>query len=129
MTQRLDQVNVNAVNSSAPSPCEIFCSIEHVTLNCQVGSPFSQNLSEVNYVQNFNPRSANDPYSSTYNPCWKNQSNFSYKSNPTPLNMPPMNTRPSPSFQRPPFSSQVPQKSNLKAMMESMLMAQQKLDE
>ena len=39
-----------------------------------------------------------------------------------------MNARPPPGFQRPPFPPQVPQKSNLEAMMESMLMAQQKQD-
>jgi len=54
-TQRLDGMNINAVNSSAPSPCEIYGSVEHVTLNCQVGSLFSQDPNEVNYVQNFNP--------------------------------------------------------------------------
>ena len=43
--------------------------------------------------------------------------------------MPPMNARLPPSFQRPLFPSQIAQKSNLKAMMESMLIAQQKLDE
>jgi len=41
MTQRLDRMNVNAVNSNAPAPCEICGSIKHVTLNCQVESPFS----------------------------------------------------------------------------------------
>ena len=40
MTQRLDQMNVNVVNSSDPSPSEICDSIEHITLNCQVGSRF-----------------------------------------------------------------------------------------
>jgi len=60
-------MNVDAVNSSAPSPSEICGSIEHVALNCQVGSPFSQDPSEVNNVQNFNPRPANDPYSCSYN--------------------------------------------------------------
>jgi len=68
MTQRLDCINVNAVNFSAPTPCEICGSIEHLTLNCQVGSLFSQDSSEVNYVQNYNPRLANDPYSIIYNP-------------------------------------------------------------
>ena len=63
MTQRLDQMNVNAVNSSVPSPCEICGSIKHVTLNYQVGCPISQDPSEVNYVQNFNPRLTDDPYS------------------------------------------------------------------
>jgi len=43
--------------------------------------------------------------------------------------MPPMNTRPPPDFQRPPFPSQVPQKSNLRAMVKSMLLEQQKKDE
>jgi len=51
MTQRLNRMNVNTVNSSAPCPCEICSFIEHVTLKCQVGSPFSQDSSEVNYVQ------------------------------------------------------------------------------
>jgi len=43
--------------------------------------------------------------------------------------MPPVNSRPFPDFQRPLFPSQMPQKSNLEVMMESMLMAQQKQDE
>ena len=43
--------------------------------------------------------------------------------------MPPMNARVSPDFQRPPFPSQIPQKSNLEVMIENMLMAQQKYDE
>ena len=34
MTQRLDRMNVDAVNSRAPFPCEICGSVEHVTLNC-----------------------------------------------------------------------------------------------
>jgi len=44
MTQRLDQMNVSVVNSSAPSPCEIRGSVEHVTLNCQVGVLFPKTL-------------------------------------------------------------------------------------
>jgi len=43
--------------------------------------------------------------------------------------MPPMNARPPPGFQRPHFPSQIPQKSNLEAMMESILMARQEQDE
>ena len=50
ISQRLDRVNVKAVNSNAPSPCEICGSIEHVTLNCQVRGPFFHESSEVNYV-------------------------------------------------------------------------------
>jgi len=40
-----------------------------------------------------------------------------------------MNARPPPGFPRPRFPQQAPQKSNLEAMMESMLLAQQKQDE
>jgi len=40
-----------------------------------------------------------------------------------------MNAKLPPNFQRPHFPPQVPQKSNLDAMMESTLMAQQKQDE
>ena len=107
MTQRLDQMNVNAVNSSGPSPCKICGSIEHITLNCQVGSPFSQEPNEVHYVQNVNPRPTNDPYSNTYNLGWKNHLNLSYRSNPNTMNMPPMNARVSPSFQRPSVTPRV----------------------
>jgi len=129
MTQRLDRMNVNAVNSSASSPYEIYGSIKHMTLNCQVGSPFSQDSSKVNYVQNFNLRLTDDPYSSTYNPGWRNHLNFSCRTNPNPQTMPQMNARPPPSFQRPLSPLQVPQKSNSEAMMDNMLLAQQKQDE
>jgi len=98
MTQRLDRMNINAVNSSAFLPCEICGSIKHVTLNCQVRSPFFQDSSEVSYVQSFNLRLANDAYSSTYNSGWRNHPNFSYRSNPNPPTMPPMNARPPPVF-------------------------------
>jgi len=67
-SRRLDCINVNAVNFSARPPCEICSYIKHVTLNCQVGSPFFQDSGEINYVQNYNLRLVNDPYSSTYNP-------------------------------------------------------------
>jgi len=76
------------MSSSAHSPCEICSSIEHMTVNREVGGPFSQDPSKVNYAQNFNPGLTNDPYSSTYNPSCKNHPNFSYRSNPNPSNMP-----------------------------------------
>ena len=103
MTQRLEPLNVNAVNSSAPSPsCEICGSIDYLAENCQVRSPFAQNTSDqVNYVDNFNPRSTNDPYFNTYNPSWRNRPNFSYR--PNSSLMPPMNARLPPGFRRPPF--------------------------
>jgi len=98
MTHRLDQMNVNGVNSSVRSLCETCGSIEHITLNCQVGSPFSQDPNEVNNVQNFNLRPTNDLHSNTYNQGWKNHLKFSHRSNPNTVNMPPMNARVPPGF-------------------------------
>jgi len=40
MTKRLDQLNVNTINFSAASPCEICGSIEHISSHCPVASPF-----------------------------------------------------------------------------------------
>jgi len=118
-TQRLDRLNMSATSSSAPpASCEICGFIGHLTMNCQVRSPFFQDTSDqINYVNNFNPRPTNDPYS-------KDHPNFSYKSNPSP--MPHINARTPLEFQRPPFSQQLFQKSNLEAMIERMLLAQQK---
>ena len=42
MTQRLDPLSVNAVNSSAPPPCEICGSYDHLPINCQLRSPFTK---------------------------------------------------------------------------------------
>jgi len=93
MNPRLERLNVNAVNSSAPPPsCEICGSIGHLTENCQDRSPFAQNTSDqVNYVNNFNWRPTNDPYSNTYNPYWRNHPSFSYRLNPFAI--PQMNAR------------------------------------
>jgi len=93
MSQRLERLNVNAVNSSAHHPsCEICGSVGHLTKNCQVGCPFAQNTSDqVNYVNNFKARPTNDPYSNTYNPGLGNPPNFSYR--PNPSIMPQMNAR------------------------------------
>jgi len=40
ITKKLDQLNVNAVNSSTPSRCEICGSIEHISLHYLVRSLF-----------------------------------------------------------------------------------------
>jgi len=37
MTQRLDCMNVNVVNSSTPPPCEICGSVDHLTLIVKLG--------------------------------------------------------------------------------------------
>ena len=117
MTQGLDRMNENVVSSSAHPLSKICGSIGHFTLNCQVENAFAQDTSEVNYVNNFNLRPTNDPYSNTYNPSWRNLPKFSYMPNPNPPRVPQMNARPPPTFQRPPFPQQAPQKSNIKGMM------------
>ena len=70
MTQKLDRLNVNAVNSCTPSPiCDRCGSHDHVTENCQVGNPFAPSLSEhVAYVNNYQPRWTDGPDFNFYNP-------------------------------------------------------------
>jgi len=99
MTQKLDKLNVNAVNSFA-----------------------SPHVKHAAYVNNFQPRLNHDPYSNSYDPGWKQHPNFSYRTDPVPF--PQANARPTPpGFQRPTFPSQAPppQKSNLES---SALLAQ-----
>jgi len=109
MTQKLDKLNVNAVNSCALSPCCDRCgSLDHLTKNCQVGNPFaSPHVEHAAYVNNFQPRLNHDPYSNSYNPSWKQHLNFSYRTDPLPF--PQANARPAPpGFQRLSFPSQAP---------------------
>jgi len=121
MTQKLDKLNVNTVNSCVPFPlCDRCGSLEHLTENCQVGNPFaSPHVDYVAYVNNF------QPYSNSYNPGRKQHPNFSYRTDPVPF--PQANARPAPpGFQRPSFPPPIPpsQKSNLESMLESVLLAQ-----
>ena len=70
MSQRIERFNVNSIRLSTPSPsCEICESIDYLTVNFQVRFSFAQDVSEpINYINNFNPRPTNDPFSNTYNP-------------------------------------------------------------
>jgi len=127
MTQKVDRLNVNAVNSCAPSPsCDRCDSLDHVTENCQVGNPWAPSLVEhVAYVNNIQPRPNHDPCSNSYNPGWKQHPNVSYRFEPLPF--PQANARPTPlRFQRPSFPPQAPppEKSNLESMLERVLLAQ-----
>jgi len=62
MTQKLDKLNVNAVNSCAPSPlCDGCGALDHVIENCQVGNSFaSPHVEHAVYVNNFQPWPNND---------------------------------------------------------------------
>ena len=70
MTQKLNKLNDNAVNSCAPSPlCDRCGALDHVTENCQVGNPFAPpHVEHAAYVNNFQPRPNHDPYSNSDNP-------------------------------------------------------------
>ena len=54
MTQKLDKLNVTAVNSCPPSPCCDRCgSLDHVAKNCQVENPFAPpHVEHAAYVNN-----------------------------------------------------------------------------
>jgi len=69
MTQKIDKLNVNAVNSCAPSPlCDRCGSLDHVIENCQVRNPFAPpHVEHAAYVNNFQPRLNHDLYSNSYN--------------------------------------------------------------
>jgi len=42
MSQRLERLNFNSINLSTPSPsCEIYGFVDHLTMNCHVGSLFA----------------------------------------------------------------------------------------
>jgi len=55
MTQKLDKLNVNAVNSCGPFPlCDRYGALDHVTENCQVENPFAPPYVEhAAYVNDF----------------------------------------------------------------------------
>ena len=70
---------------------------DHLTMNCQVGSAFTPDVSErVNYANNFYPRLTYDLFSTAYNPSWGNHPDFSFGSNDPP--MPQMNFKPPSGF-------------------------------
>ena len=87
MTQRLDHLNVNAVDACPLSlTCDRYGSFNHVTMHCQIGNLFVSSSSEpVAYVNNFQPMPTNNPYSNTYNPSWKHHPNLSYRNESLPF--------------------------------------------
>ena len=47
MSQKLACLNVNSVSSSTSSPsCDRCGLVDHLTMHCQVGSPFAQDISD-----------------------------------------------------------------------------------
>ncbi|KAI3819085.1 hypothetical protein L1987_12908 [Smallanthus sonchifolius] len=91
LSTKIDQMHVH----KARSLCEL-CGGAHPTSACQVGDQGAHE--QVDFMSNQN-RPQNNPYSNTYNPGWRNHSNFSWKSG--------NNGQQPPGFtQRPPFQHQ-----------------------
>ena len=78
MSQKLESLNVNSISSSTPfSSCEICGFVDHFTVNCQAESPFGQDAKDqVNYVNTYNPRPIDNPFSNINNLGQRNQPNF-----------------------------------------------------
>ncbi|XP_075515848.1 uncharacterized protein LOC142550655 [Primulina tabacum] len=78
LNRKIDSMNVNG---TAMRLQEIFCEKcggEHYFKDCQDSGPFYVNEeAPVNYVEIQN-RPRNDPYSNTYNPGWRQHTNFSW---------------------------------------------------
>ncbi|XP_056691719.1 uncharacterized protein [Spinacia oleracea] len=74
-------MSINAMSSVAPvttSYCEV-CGIQgHFGHECSYSLQDTTRMEKVNAFQQRQP---DDPYSNSYNPGWRNHSNFSYRSN------------------------------------------------
>ena len=78
----------NSFNANPSSGCEI-CSGPHSASECMAGKSSAPSSGEqVNFVGN--PQRGNQgPYSTTYNPGWRNHPNFSWRNENQALNPPP----------------------------------------
>ncbi|XP_050919459.1 uncharacterized protein LOC127137002 [Lathyrus oleraceus] len=117
LTQKIESSVITPTTTvAAITPnCELCGTPGHTNDNCQllVGVPTDQ----INYAQG-------NSYSNTYNPGWRNHTNFSYKSNNVLF---PPNPTPAipPGYQKGAHvAPQAPRKSNLEIMMENFMNAQ-----
>ena len=66
------------INKSPPSiTCDLCKKRGHLSNDCQKGNPFSLEIEEANFVDNSNRQQYN-PYSNTYNSCWRDHPNISW---------------------------------------------------
>jgi hypothetical protein len=82
IVKRLDALSVgkpvNAVNTFPVESCSVDASPLHQAHNCLSMIVFE--MEQVDAFNNF-PKPSSGPYSETYNPGWRNHSNFSWKQN------------------------------------------------
>ena len=92
LTDQLSKLNPSNSFSTNQVVCE-WCAGPHASVECQAGNPFAQTSNcsseRVNYVNNFQQRPNQGPYSNTYNPGWRNHPNFSWKENNNTIRPPP----------------------------------------
>ncbi|KAJ9567940.1 hypothetical protein OSB04_003906 [Centaurea solstitialis] len=85
LSNQLKNMSVRMVGT--PS-CQI-CGESHSTNECNlVASVETDDVEEVNYMQNQPNRRQYDPFSSTYNPGWRDHPHLSYKNHQTQLDQP-----------------------------------------
>ncbi|KAL5559239.1 hypothetical protein UlMin_035450 [Ulmus minor] len=79
LSRKMDSLS-SKLESKPTVECDL-CGGNHASIECQVGNPFaSPNAEQANYVSNFQ-RPQNNPYSTTYNPGWRNHPNLSWGNN------------------------------------------------
>ncbi|CAL2246504.1 unnamed protein product [Prunus armeniaca] len=98
LEQKLDALL--ALNSRNPSKevCSIYETHDHPTISCPLGAAYPKFVQkQAKLVNSYNRGPINDPYSQSYNPGWRNHSNFSWRNTQNQANPP--------SLQRPQQSS------------------------
>ncbi|KAL5781937.1 hypothetical protein ACOSP7_006966 [Xanthoceras sorbifolium] len=81
LSSQVNKWNVNSIQSADPG-CDSYGG-PHGSAECTMGSSSfagTSSAEQVQYVQNFS-KPYNNPYSSTYNPGWRNHPNFSWRDN------------------------------------------------
>ncbi|XP_019179258.1 PREDICTED: uncharacterized protein LOC109174479 [Ipomoea nil] len=73
--------NLTAYMSELTKQMTSMCSMMSMNLKNACMIEETDNVEQVNAMNNFNQRPRNDPYSNSYNPGWKNHPNFSWGSN------------------------------------------------
>jgi hypothetical protein len=77
--------NISPSQQAAPiHVCAICSQFDHTTDTCPLYSSADQE--QANYVGQSNYPPKNNPYSNTYNPRWRNNSNFSWNNNQNAMN-------------------------------------------
>jgi hypothetical protein len=88
---RLTNQNISAVYQSPT--CAICGGGDHLAINCNWERSAKGDAEQVNaFNNNFRPQ--NNPYSNTYNPRWRNRSNFYLDNQPQNSNQHPNQNRP-----------------------------------